>query len=81
MSDLRPEGLGDLLHIHPVNGRQNQAGIDHRSLVYGPYYSCHLLILKKILFYIYLFLRDRAQVGEGQRERETQNPEQAELSA
>ena len=33
---------------------------------------------------IYLFLRDRVQAGEGQRERETQNPKQAlgsELSA
>ena len=39
-----------------------------------------------LFFRIYLFLRDRARegVGEGQRERETQNPKQApgsELSA
>ena len=45
-----------------------------------------LFSLKKIFFVlnIYSFLRDRARVGEGQRERETQNPKQApgsELSA
>ena len=28
-------------------------------------------------FNVYLFLRDRAQAGEGQRERETQNGKQA----
>ena len=43
-------------------------------------------LLKKIFFNIYLFLRDRdrAQAGEGQRARETQNPKQvpgSELSA
>ena len=39
---------------------------------------------KKKFFNVYLFLRDRVQVGKGQREGETQNPKQApgsELSA
>ena len=37
----------------------------------------HIIIIKKYFFY--LFLRDRGRVwaGEGQRERETQNPKQA----
>ena len=36
------------------------------------------------MFNVYLFLRDRAKVGDGQRERDTQNPKEApgyELSA
>ena len=38
-----------------------------------------LLLFKKFFFHIYLFLRDRdrAQVGEWQREKETQTPKQA----
>ena len=42
------------------------------------------VFFKRIFFNIYLLLRDRAQMGEGQRENETQNPKQApgsELSA
>ena len=47
-------------------------------------YPIALFKKKNFFFNIYSFLRDRAQVGEGQRERETQNPKQApgsELSA
>ena len=38
---------------------------------------CNFSAFFKKKFNVYLFLRDRVQVGEGQREREAQNPKQA----
>ena len=59
----------------------------HKSMTHqGSFWgvAIHLLLSKKNLFNVYVFLRDRAQVGEGKRERETKNLKHAlssELSA
>ena len=49
----------------PLNERYPHAEVSWPSLLWG------------FFFYVYSFLRDRAWGGEGQREREAQNPKQA----
>ena len=64
-----------LLSFWKLNAKQQPGWLDRRKQMY----SCACLVAKKKLMFICFWERerDRAWAGEGQRERETQNPKQA----